>query len=68
MSVVRIIHSVLFFYRKLNNSEQTRQLSLVGDLNADDGEAQMAAMQIDDFSGMVLKLEVDKAERLMATV
>ena len=51
-----------------NNREQTRPLSLIGDLNKDDGKAHMTAMKIDDISVVVLELEVNEAYRLVATI
>ena len=45
-----------------------RPLSLIGDLDDDDGEAHMVVMQIDDVSAVVRQLKVNQWERQIATV
>ena len=58
---------IISFIRN-KNREQTRPLSLIGDLNKDDGKAHMTAMKIYDVSVVVLELEVNEAYRLVATI
>ena len=60
LGVVIITHSILVYYKNKVTENNCALLSLISDLDEDDGEAYMAAMQIDDISGVVLELEVNQ--------